>query len=215
MALSVETFMAFSFSALMLSLSPGPSNLYILACTIGSGRLGGIAAATGMALGSVLYAIATAFGLSAVIFYFPMLFIVIKISGAIYLIYLAIAAFRYAKAPHLRKPVKAEPAVVMKRSLLIELTNPKTALFFIAFLPQFTQASGGSVQSDLLVLGILYSLIAFSCDLGVVQLSHKIGLWMAKYPIIVVRQEQFVGAIFLILGLSLLGDVAYNALTLS
>jgi threonine/homoserine/homoserine lactone efflux protein len=211
MNLPIETLMAFSFSALMLSLSPGPSNLYILACTLGSGRRGGVAAATGMALGSVSYAVATALGLSAVIFYFPMLFLLIKITGAIYLIYLGINAFRYAKAPHLRKPIKASAATVMKRSLFVELSNPKTALFFIAFLPQFTQSNGVALGSDLLILGIIYSVIALCCDLGVVQLSHKIGMWMAKYPIIIVRQEQLVGTIFLLLGLSLLGDVAVNA----
>lgn len=206
MTLTPDTFMAFVLATLIISLSPGPSNLYILACTLGSGKAGGRAAALGMAVGSSSYAIATAFGLAAVMLYIPMIFTLIKVLGALYLIYLGITSLRYASAPHLRKPVQASTRRIVSRSLLVELSNPKTALFFIAFLPQFTRATGDVLINDLLVLGLLFSAIALCCDLLVVQLSHQLGRWMAKNPRVAVRQEQLVGLIFLGLGATLLLD---------
>ena len=211
MTLTPDTLMAFVVATLIISLSPGPSNLYIMACTLGSGRTGGTAAALGMAVGSSSYAIATAFGLAAVIAYVPVVFTVIKVLGALYLIYLGVTALRFAAAPHLRKPVQASTRRIVSRSLLVELSNPKTALFFIAFLPQFTHATGDVLITDLLVLGLLFSAIALCCDLLVVQLSHQLGRWMAKNPRIAVRQEQLVGLIFLGLGATLLLDFGQTA----
>ena len=211
MTLTPDILMAFVAATLIISLSPGPSNLYILACTLGSGRAGGTAAALGMAVGSFSYAIATAFGLAAVIAYVPVVFTVVKVLGALYLIYLGVTALRFASAPHLRTPVQASTRRIVSRSLLVELSNPKTALFFIAFLPQFTHATGDVLITDLLVLGLLFSAIALCCDLLVVQLSHQLGRWMAKNPRIAVRQEQLVGLIFLGLGATLLLDLGQTA----
>ena len=211
MTLTPDIILAFIAATLVISLSPGPSNLYILACTLGSGRSGGIAAAVGMAVGSSSYAIATAFGLAALIFYSPVVFTLIKVLGALYLIFLGVNALRFARAPHLRKPVQASNQKIATRSLLVELSNPKTALFFIAFLPQFTHASGDVLVNDLLVLGLLFSAVAFCCDLLVVQLSHQLGRWMAKNPRVAIRQEQFVGLIFLGLGATLLLDFGQAA----
>lgn len=205
--LTFEIVTTFILATLMISLSPGPSNLYILACTLGSGKQGGTAAALGMAVGSSSYAIGTAFGLAALILYVPVLFVLIKVLGAGYLIYLGVSALRFAKAPHLRKPVQATTSQIVKRSLLVELSNPKTALFFIAFLPQFTKATGDVLVNDLLVLGLMFSAIALCCDLIVVQLSHQLGKWMARSPTIAVRQEQLVGLIFVGLGLTLAWDL--------
>ena len=205
MTLTPDILMAFVAATLIISLSPGPSNLYILACTLGSGRAGGTAAALGMAVGSFSYAIAT------VIAYVPVVFTVVKVLGALYLIYLGVTALRFASAPHLRKPVQASTRRIVSRSLLVELSNPKTALFFIAFLPQFTHATGDVLITDLLVLGLLFSAIALCCDLLVVQLSHQLGRWMAKNPRIAVRQEQLVGLIFLGLGATLLLDLGQTA----
>lgn len=212
MTLTPEILFAFILSTLMISLSPGPSNLYILACTLGSGKTGGRAAAFGMAIGSSSYAVATAFGLATVILLVPFVFTAIKVLGALYLLYLGTMALRYASAPHLRKPVQAGTGKIIRRSLLVELSNPKTALFFIAFLPQFTSSTDTALITDLLVLGLTFSVIAFCCDLMVVQISHEIGRWMTRNPKVAVRQEQLVGLIFLGLGLTLLFEFSQQVI---
>lgn len=196
----IEVIGAFAASALLLSLSPGPSNLYILACTMGAGARGGVAAAGGMAIGSVLYVLATALGLAAIIAYLPWLFVAIKVGGAAYLLYLGVQAIRQARLPHLRKPVQKSPSDIVKQSVIVELTNPKTALFFIAFLPQFTHPDWGNPATQLVTLGVLYSIIALCSDLLVVSLSHQLGRWMKRSPKWAIRQERFAGGILIGLG---------------
>lgn len=196
----IDVLIAFAIAALLLSLSPGPSNLYIMACTIGNGARAGVAAAAGMAFGSLTYVVLTALGLSAIIVYSPVLFTGLKLAGALYLLYLGGKIWRLASAPHLQKPVKASTASVLRQSLIVELTNPKTGLFFIAFLPQFTREDSGSMPMQLLLLGGVYAVIALACDLMVVTLSSKLGRWLARSPDWAVRQEQLAGIILLCLG---------------
>ena len=191
---------AFAIAALVLSLSPGPSNLYIMACTMGNGARAGVAAAAGMALGSLSYAVGTALGLSAVIVYSPTLFIGLKVAGALYLLYLGVKTWLRASVPHLQKPVTTSTGKVLRQSLIVELTNPKTGLFFIAFLPQFTRAESGNISMQLLLLGGVYAVIALGSDLFVVTLSSQLGRWLARSPAWAVRQEQLAGLILFGLG---------------
>lgn len=200
MLLSVDTIAAFALSSIVLSLSPGPSNLYIMACTLGSGSKGGVCAALGMASGSIIYSMGTAFGLASLVKYYPAFFLLVKIGGAIYLIYLGVQTWRYAASPHLRKPVNQKPRTIMRRSLIVELTNPKTALFFIAFIPQFIQPESSHVSAQFIVLGLLYSVIAFASDLTVVGLSQQLGKWLKQRPKAAIGQEKAAGGILFCLG---------------
>lgn len=202
--IGMDVLVAFAIAALVLSLSPGPSNLYIMACTIGNGARAGIAAAAGMALGSLSYAALTALGLSAVIVYSPALFIGLKVAGALYLLYLGAKTWLQATVPHLQNPVKTSTKKVLRQSLIVELTNPKTGLFFIAFLPQFTRSESGSISVQLLLLGGVYAVIALGSDLLVVTLSSKLGRWLARSPDWAVRQEKLAGIILFALGVFIL-----------
>ncbi len=202
--IGMDVLVAFAIAALVLSLSPGPSNLYIMACTIGNGARAGVAAAAGMALGSLSYAALTALGLSAVIVYSPALFIGLKVAGALYLLYLGAKTWLQAAVPHLQNPVKTSTKKVLRQSLIVELTNPKTGLFFIAFLPQFTRSESGSISVQLLLLGGVYAVIALGSDLLVVTLSSKLGRWLARSPEWAVRQEKLAGIILFALGVFIL-----------
>lgn len=200
MLLSVDIIAAFALSSVVLSLSPGPSNLYIMACTLGTGTKGGVCAALGMASGSIIYSMGTAFGLASLVKYYPALFLLIKLAGAGYLLYLGIQTWRYAASPHLRKPLSQKPKTIMRTSLLVELTNPKTALFFIAFIPQFIQPDSQFVTAQFIVLGLLYSAIAFASDLTVVGLSQQLGKWLNQHPKAAIGQEKAAGGILICLG---------------
>ena len=200
----MDVLLAFAIAALVLSLSPGPSNLYIMACTIGNGARAGVAAAAGMALGSLSYAALTALGLSAVIVYSPTLFIGLKVAGALYLLYLGGKTWLQATAPHLQSSVNTSTRKVLRQSLIVELTNPKTGLFFIAFLPQFTRIESGNMSIQLLLLGGVYTVIALGSDLLVVTLSSKLGRWLARSPDWAIRQEKLAGIILFALGVFIL-----------
>ncbi|WJG09818.1 LysE family translocator [Aliiglaciecola sp. LCG003] len=202
MIVSLETIFTFSLAAALLSLSPGPSNLYIMARTFSCGHLSGVAAASGMALGSLAYVAATALGLAVVFKYSPDAFTALKLVGAGYLIYLAYKTFRQASPSKMteQKVKVVSVTKVFKQSIVVELTNPKTALFFLAFLPQFVDHQQGSVALQLTILGCIYAVIAFCSDLFVVALSNQLGKWIAGHPMFVEWQDRLSASILLGLG---------------
>ncbi|MCV2884625.1 LysE family translocator [Aestuariibacter sp. AA17] len=198
----LESLLAFALAALILSLSPGPSNLYIMARALGQGYQAGVAAAGGMAIGSLTYALATALGLAVVFTYSPMAYLAIKVGGAGYLIYLGWKYIRYAQVASPDKPHVSflAPKAILKQSFIVEMTNPKTALFLLAFLPQFVSENHGNVISQMLVLGCIYTCIALASDLFVVFLSRQVGKWLATHPRFSFWQERISGSILMLLG---------------
>lgn len=199
---TIETLLTFSLAALLLSLSPGPSNLYIMARSIGQGHQSGVAAASGMALGSFIYVFATALGIAAIFKYSPTAYLLVKLAGAAYLIYLGAHYIRHAFGSAENKPSlkKLSASLIFKQSIIVELTNPKTALFFLAFLPQFVNPEQGNVAMQLVVLGTVYALIAFCSDLFVVFMSTQLGKWLSHHPIFVQWQDRVSGGILIGLG---------------
>ncbi|MFT5209271.1 MAG: threonine/homoserine/homoserine lactone efflux protein [Flavobacterium sp.] len=141
---------------------------------IAQGMKGGIVAASGLAVGSFFHVLAAVFGLSAIFQHSPILYFMIKILGTFYLIYLGIKLWRNRtnnasnNLTHQRDTPELKNlslVTVFKESIIVEITNPKTALFFIAFLPQFVDPSIGSVTLQLLTFGIIVTLSALPCDL--------------------------------------------------
>ncbi|MDF2178984.1 LysE family translocator [Aliiglaciecola sp. CAU 1673] len=209
---SIELLLTFSLACILLSLSPGPSNLYIMARSLSQGHQAGIAAAGGLAIGSLTYVVATALGLAAVFKYSPLAYIGLKLAGAAYLVYLG---FQYLRAKpadiDTPKPLRhLSVPTIFRQSLVVELTNPKTALFFLAFLPQFVRDDAGSVTSQLLVLGLVYALIALCCDLLVAMLSHKLGKWLAGHSSFAYWQDKLSGGILLALAAFIVGEELQN-----
>lgn len=209
---SFETLFTFGAAALLLSLSPGPSNLYIMARSMGQGHQSGIAAAGGMAVGSFVYVFATALGLAAVFAYSPLAYLTVKLAGAAYLIYLGIQHIRSTSNTSVNSSsVKTMTmSSVFRQSVVVELTNPKTALFFLAFLPQFVDAQRTDVVMQLLVLGTVYAVIAFCSDLFVVLMSSTLGKWLSKHPMFVEWQDRISGGILLGLGAYIAFDELKN-----
>lgn len=197
----LDTLLAFSLAALLLSLSPGPSNLYIMARSINQGRHSGYAAAAGLAMGSIIYVIATALGMAALFKYFPIAYLLLKLTGAAYLIYLGIQYWR-APASTTASPVTKHKshAEVFRQSILVELTNPKTALFFIAFLPQFVNPENGAVTTQLMILGSVYALVAFASDVLVATLSGELGRYLSRHKHVSGKLDKASGLILLGLG---------------
>ena len=207
---AIETLITFSLAALLLSISPGPSNLYIMARSMEQSHRAGIAAAGGMAFGSFIYVLASAFGIAAIFIYSPLAYTVLKLVGAIYLIYLGVRCFLSSGTSYTNKQSvkKIQIVTIFRQSIIVELTNPKTALFFLAFLPQFVDPQAGMITMQLVVLGTVYSLIAFGSDIMVALLSGKLGKWLAKHEKFTQWQERFSGSVLITLG----GFIAYQEL---
>jgi threonine/homoserine/homoserine lactone efflux protein len=206
---SIDTLITFTLAAFIMNISPGPSNLYVLARSISQGIKGGLVATAGLAVGSLVHLLATILGLSAVLRYSPNLYLLIKVLGALYLIYLGVSYWRSsAKKDDLevKKSHKKSLFKIFRESVIVEVTNPKTALFFLAFLPQFVSPESGAVTSQLLVLGLIVTISAIPCDVLVTVFSNKMANSIRNNPKAQTIQERVSGSILLGLGSFIVAD---------
>ncbi|TCK28917.1 threonine/homoserine/homoserine lactone efflux protein [Ancylobacter aquaticus] len=189
---SLELMAAFFAAAAIYAYMPGPAMLYAAAQTLGHGRRAGLMAALGIHLGGYVHVLAAALGLSALFAAVPVLYLAVKLLGAAYLVILGLRLLCRRGALRLGE---ATPARATRRafaeSVAVEVLNPKTALFFIAFLPQFTDASATlPLWAQLLILGTLVNAIFTAADLvcvcmaGVIvrrlRSSDRLRLWAQR-----------------------------------
>ena len=173
--MSLETLLAFALATALFAYMPGPALLYTAAQTITRGRRAGFMAAAGIHVGCYAHVIAAAFGLSAVFAVVPTLYFALKIIGGIYLIYLGIQMFRtrIAAGPSPDLPQKSARRAFFD-SVLVEVLNPKVAVFFIAFLPQFvTPGAGLPIWAQFLLLGTIVNLTFTSADIVTVLFASE------------------------------------------
>jgi threonine/homoserine/homoserine lactone efflux protein len=162
---SAGTLALFSLAALALIVVPGPAVLYIVAQSIDGGRVAGLLSALGVAVGGLVHATAAAIGLSALLLSSATAFTVVKLAGAAYLIGLGLYTLLVRKddpADEVRRERRLRRSFV--QGVVVNVLNPKTALFFIAFLPQFVDRDAGSVAAQLLVLGLVFVALAVVSD---------------------------------------------------
>ena len=164
---SWETLLAFATVTILVAYFPGPALLYTAAQTISHGRRAGLMAMLGIHLGCYLHVFAAAFGLSAVFKHVPELYVAVKIAGALYLIWIGIGMIRSrlgAPGQPLAPPKTVKRALL--DSFIVEILNPKVALFFIALLPQFVDpAASLPVWAQFLILGTIVNFAFSSADL--------------------------------------------------
>jgi threonine/homoserine/homoserine lactone efflux protein len=178
---SLSLFSAFLAASFLLAVTPGPGVLYIVARTLAEGRRAGFASVLGIALGNLGNALAAAVGLSALLKVAPVAWIGLKYAGALYLAYLGLRALYRARAVvSATAPPPAPPAHIFKEALIVALTNPKTALFFAAFLPRFTEPPGHLPQTVL--LGFLFVAMALVTDSLFALVAGTLAPALARLP---------------------------------
>ena len=193
-------------TAIALNVAPGPDVLYILTKTISGGKKIGIASSLGVCTGALFHVVIAAVGLSAILLTSTLAFIIVKYIGVGYLLYLAFQAFRSSGANFVvndNGQLKDSAWKAFKQGVLIDILNPKVAIFFMAFLPQFLREGQGSTSWQLLYLGVLVIVIAIIIEtlyvLQASKISHKIHtnknytLWL----------DRVVGVMFVGLGIKL------------
>lgn len=191
----------FMLATLTLNLTPGPDMLYTATRSLGQGRRAGIASALGIGTGTIAHIIAATFGLSAILSYSAFTFMAIKYLGAGYLIYLGIKTFRAKAEIHLGKNVaKDSTSRIFWQGVVTNILNPKVALFFLSFLPQFVDPERGSVALQLATLGVLFDISGVSVLLIIaVAVGHASG-WLENRPTFWRVQKWFTGSVFIALG---------------
>ncbi|GAA2393638.1 LysE family translocator [Nonomuraea africana] len=171
----------FCLAALVMALVPGPDLLFITATGLASGPRAGVLAALGMSAGLAVHTTAAAFGLGALLQTFPTAFTVVRILGAVYLVYLAVGSFLAAARKDDADPARARAEQelsarrVFGRALLTNLANPKVIAFYLAFFPQFVDPARGHVMAQFFVLGALFILIGLSVDASAGLLAGRLG----------------------------------------
>lgn len=166
----MDTIILMTLAGLALSASPGPSMLYVPSRSIGQNRAAGLASSLGLALGGVILAVAAAHGLTAIFSYSKPFYYAVQYVGATYLVYLGVQMLLPQKEQKGLEKVEHQAFKnIIVQGIFVELLNPKTILFFLAFLPQFIHADLGSVSMQMLalvlVLGILVPLTALPSDI--------------------------------------------------
>ena len=180
-----------------LLLVPGPSVLFIVARTLEHGRRGGLVSMLGVETGALLHVLAATLGLSALIAASPDALLAIKLIGAAYLLYMGVRA--------LRRPAEltlsSGPARhLFRQGLVVDALNPKTAMFFLAFLPQFIDPGAGSVALQTLVLGLCFVALATLSDGGYVLIAGAVAERVRRSPRARARMSKVSGAAYVGLG---------------
>jgi threonine/homoserine/homoserine lactone efflux protein len=200
----------FISAALVLLLIPGPAVLYIVARSIEQGRLAGFVSDLGIHTATLAHVAAAALGLSAVLASSALAFSVVKYAGAAYLIWLGLRKiFSRAEPTDLDAPVPVHGyARLFRDGFIVNLLNPKTALFFLAFLPQFVEVSRGHVAMQIAFLGLLFTLLGFITDGCYALAAGTAGNWI-KQSRAYLRFERYVSG-GLLIGLGLTAAFAGN-----
>ncbi len=193
----------FMSAAFALLITPGPAVLFIIARSVDQGRLAGIASVLGIEVGSLVHVAAAAFGLSAVLMSSALAFELVKYLGAAYLIYLGLHKLLVNEEVD---PERSAPRLPRSRlfyqGFIVNLFNPKTALFFFAFLPQFVDRSQGSVTIQILTLGMIFMGMAVCSDSMYALLAGTLGNWLRGNRKFLRGVRYFSGSMYIALGLA-------------
>jgi threonine/homoserine/homoserine lactone efflux protein len=162
---SPEVFAAFAVASLALLVVPGPSVLYIVTRAMDQGRAAGLVSVLGIHTGSIVHVAAAALGVSAILASSALSFGIVRYGGAAYLIWLGIRAIRDRSEGGSDAPDREHSlARIYAQGVVVNVLNPKTALFFLAFLPQFVDVSEGSVSLQVVILGLTFIVLGFLSD---------------------------------------------------
>ncbi|MFJ2994035.1 LysE family translocator [Pandoraea sp. NPDC087047] len=199
---TIATLATFVVVVLGLFLIPGPAVLLTITRTVQGGRRAGVMTGMGIALGDLVHTLCAAVGLSAVLMTSALAFDVVKYVGAVYLIYLGIKALRERPSdPQLLVAPKVSPGRAFAQAVATEVLNPKTALFFLAFMPQFVHASEGNVFAQFLVLGLVFVAMSAIYTAAIALSVRPLGKFVRRFTWLLRWQGKIIGTIFIGLGL--------------
>jgi len=201
--MTTTTLLYFLGASIALSLAPGPDNIFVVTQGIARGRKAAIVTALGMCSGISVHTATAAFGISALFYSSLVAFNLVKYAGAAYLLYLAFRTFRERSAVRLAKTDDRPVAALFKRGFIMNVLNPKVALFFLAFLPQFVSPAAGHFAMQMLLLGFVFMLqaIVIFCLIG--YFSGCVGNLILTRPRIGACLDYLTAGVFTSLGIRL------------
>lgn len=180
--------LGFIVASLVVLVLPGPGVLYVVARSVGQGRRAGLLSAFGLSVGVLAHVVAAAVGLSTILLTSATAFNIVKMLGAGYLIYLGIRTLLASRpAANAAIPAPLSPYRLFADGVVVSVLNPKIAVFFLAYLPQFVDPSRGAVAQQIVLLGLIYAVLAFLTDSSYALLAgsvrHKLSGRLLQGPI--------------------------------
>lgn len=204
MLLPAEIQITFLMASILLALAPGPDNIFVLTQSALHGRSAGIAVMFGLCTGLIMHSCAVAFGVAVIFQTSAIAFTVLKFIGASYLIYLAWQAFRApASAIQCNDDGQINHWQLYRRGIIMNVTNPKVSIFFLAFLPQFADPKRGAIWAQILLLGCLFIISTVLIFGSIALLAGTLGKWLKRSPRIQTLLNRTAGTVFLGLALKL------------
>ena len=201
--ISSANFLLFLAAALVIAVVPGPGIFYVAARTLSGGRQAGIASTLGTAIGGLVHVTAGALGVSAIILASAELFTALKFAGALYLVWLGIRTFREARELLPQKAIAVGTQRVFREGVLVEALNPKTAAFFLAFIPQFIDPAGNHPALQFMALGLISVMLNTFADVVVVMMAATARAGLVRRTGLLQRLRQGSGLFMAGLGISL------------
>jgi threonine/homoserine/homoserine lactone efflux protein len=196
-------FPLFLLAALIIAAVPGPGIFYVTARTLSGGRRAGIASTFGTALGGLVHVVAGGLGVSAVILASAQLFTALKLAGALYLVWLGVKTFREAGNMPTEQIGPVGTTRAFREGIAVEALNPKTAAFFLAFIPQFLDPAAGHTTLQFITLGLITVALNTSADIVVVAMASAARDNFVRKPHLLRRLRQGSGFFLAGLGISL------------
>jgi threonine/homoserine/homoserine lactone efflux protein len=174
----------FSAASLVLIFTPGPDILYVMTRGVAQGRSAAFAAAAGFSIGNIVHTLAAVVGLSAILASSATAFGMVKLAGGLYLIYLGIQLFRAGEATFKKDSDHSfkRLGTIFRQSIIANILNPKVAIFFLAFFPQFVRSENGSPQLQMLLLGLTFIVLTFIGFNLVGWFAGSLGDWLKRRP---------------------------------
>ena len=202
-----DSFLLFVGAGLLLNITPGPDVLYIVGRSLGQGRMAGVVSALGIATGCLVHIAAGALGLSALMLAVPVAFDIVRYVGGAYLAWLGFRALASRHGALEVRPLEPVPLErIFRQGIVTNVLNPKVALFFLAFLPQFTDAARGPLAMQFVLLGLVFVANGTIVCLGYALAASWLGEWLKGRYGVSMWMNRAMGGLFIALGLRLAFD---------
>ncbi|MEU1371657.1 LysE family translocator [Streptomyces sp. NPDC005803] len=196
----------------IITVAPGPDAAYIVAVALERGPRAGLASAAGMAVGMVVHVTAAALGLAVLLRSAPTVLLLVELAGGLYLGWLAVTTIRSARNTTVKAPETPPERQVLRRAALTNLLNPKTVLFFAAFLPRFTTPERGHLWLQLLILGLIFLMMGLVWDSMIGLCAGRLGQGLAQGRRTAAVVNLVAGVTFVALAAFLLTDALRTAM---
>jgi len=199
---TISTLLLFAAATMALLVVPGPAVVYIVTRTVAQGRTAGLLSVLGVHVGSIFYVLLTAFGMSALLLASATAFQIVKWVGVAYLVWLGVQKLWLQKTDDgsVAEPPPMSNARIFGQGVLVNILNPKTLVFFVAFLPQFVDPARGSVALQLLLFGIGFIVLGILSDGTYALLASVLAGRIRKTPKARRRLDLSSGVVYLLLG---------------